>query len=418
MTSNTSYVDPRANLTRDGMGPLTIAMGQTAIIAIVLVIFGAVPNTPSARIFVSIMGIAAACMAGRSALTRIPVSLSMLALICWTVASASWSHTESWTIFALRNEIPPTIVLVLLCGLLPIENTKQALVLAFRAGLLITIIVLLVDPATRLREAGDARIALAGWRGWFGHKNGLGAFAVLALATFLALDRRSMLRTVGIAVVAVLIIGSRSATGLTVGVAVTALYMWMAWLDTTRGRWTTGFVATSLAFGAAAAVVMLFSLPTVVGAYGKDLTLSGRTAVWDVVIDRIVEQPLLGYGYDGVFTQPPSPMARDISAHSGFDVPHAHQGAIDLTLQLGLIGLALFVVFFARQLGVALRLLDHRFDEGRFVMMVLAAQFLTSLSESTFLDPWLAFTAAVHVMAILALRERRRTLIDDRDLAR
>ena len=357
-------------------------------------------------------------MASRSALMRIPVSLSMMALITWMVGSVAWSYTESWSIFALRSEIPPMIVLVLLCGLLPIENTKQAFILAFRAGLLITVAVLLVDLATRLREAGEARIALEGWRGWFGHKNGLGAFAVIALATFLALDRRSPLRIVGIVVAVILIVGSRSATGLTVGAAITALYVWTAWLDTTKGRWTTGFVATSLAFGAAAAVALLFALPSVVGAYGKDLTLSGRTAVWDAVIDQIGERPWLGYGYDGVFTQPPSALAREISTVSSFEVPHSHQGAIDLTLQLGLIGLVLFVVFFARQLSVALRLLDHRFDEGRFVVMVLAAQFLFSLSESSFLDPWLTFTAGMHSMAMLALRERRRKLTDDRESVR
>lgn len=75
---------------------------------------------------------------------------------------------------------------------------------------------------------------------------------------------------------------------------------------------------------------------------GRDPTLSGRTELWDAAFDMIAARPWLGYGFQAFWIDDGA--ATYIWKIVQYKPPHAHNGYINIALDLGLIGLFLFVL--------------------------------------------------------------------------
>jgi O-antigen ligase len=91
---------------------------------------------------------------------------------------------------------------------------------------------------------------------------------------------------------------------------------------------------------------------------GKSSDLSGRTEIWEFAASMVERRPWLGYGYKVFWLGSDAPAAAFWKASSNF-VPHAHNGFLELALDLGLIGLSLSL---AAVIGLAVkigRLLRH-----------------------------------------------------------
>ena len=75
----------------------------------------------------------------------------------------------------------------------------------------------------------------------------------------------------------------------------------------------------------------------------KDITLSGRTILWDSLWHFIQQKPWLGYGY-GAFFSGLSREANLLWQEHDWSPVHAHNGYIQLWLQFGLVGLSAFTI--------------------------------------------------------------------------
>jgi exopolysaccharide production protein ExoQ len=73
---------------------------------------------------------------------------------------------------------------------------------------------------------------------------------------------------------------------------------------------------------------------------GKDVTLTGRTDIWRMLVPYMADRPWLGYGY-GVFW---SHFREALWEAVQWHVPHPHNGYIQLVLDCGVVGLAVFIV--------------------------------------------------------------------------
>ncbi len=90
------------------------------------------------------------------------------------------------------------------------------------------------------------------------------------------------------------------------------------------------------------------NLATFSSSLGRDETLTGRTEVWAAVVPVVKTQLLLGAGCGSFWTD----ARRDL-----YDIPTAHNGYLDILLELGAVGLALYVLWLlscARQFRLAL----------------------------------------------------------------
>lgn len=104
------------------------------------------------------------------------------------------------------------------------------------------------------------------------------------------------------------------------------------------------------------AVLMLLGLPfavisalsvqiifvSVLGILGKDATLTGRTTIWEGVLVSMQDMMVLGGGYGAGWAV----VGPGLLALTGSDVGHAHNGYLDLAVDIGFFGLGLVLMLF------------------------------------------------------------------------
>lgn len=183
------------------------------------------------------------------------------------------------------------------------------------------------------------------WRGIYGNKNMLGRLCALGATIHLlraqAAHRRPWGAWAGAALCGVLTLLSRSATAV---VVLATLVLLLPLYRTLRWRPSLRLVLLTFAVLAAGALAVLFATESdsMLSLVGRDATLSGRTKLWKVVLWFIEQRPRLGYGY-GAFWSSGSATAAAVVNAIRWNAPHAHDNFLDVALDLGLAGLALFV---------------------------------------------------------------------------
>ncbi|HEY4587489.1 MAG TPA: O-antigen ligase family protein, partial [Brevundimonas sp.] len=131
--------------------------------------------------------------------------------------------------------------------------------------------------------------------------------------------------------------------------------------------------------------------------FGKDPSLTGRTEIWDAIGRMTERRPWLGYGYSAFWLPHTEPMEW-IRHETGWRVPSAHQGWLDLRAELGWTGVGLVgAVVAVTSAAVLIRLTGLGRQEGYWSLAYLAAFLLLSLSESVLMRhqdlPWTLFVA-------------------------
>lgn len=95
-----------------------------------------------------------------------------------------------------------------------------------------------------------------------------------------------------------------------------------------------------------AGLVALFAyeyLPDILRSFGRDPTMTGRTVIWPMLVGSILKRPLLGYGFYA-FWQRLAGESYTVIKATNWSFGYAHNGFLEIALQLGLLGLALFFV--------------------------------------------------------------------------
>jgi O-antigen ligase len=90
-------------------------------------------------------------------------------------------------------------------------------------------------------------------------------------------------------------------------------------------------------------ILMLTSVDTILVWSGRDPTLTGRTLIWQVTWELIQQRPILGYGYGAFWLEGGEP-ASVLQEAVRWATPTAHNGYMDLLLELGFVGLILFAL--------------------------------------------------------------------------
>jgi O-antigen ligase len=224
------------------------------------------------------------------------------------------------------------------------------------------------------------------WRGVYPQKNTLGQVMVLGTVVFMvlrpSLGRWRWVGTCGAALCAALVLASTSKTALvilaTMG-ALTVLFRSLRWHFTLAVPFMIGCVMV----GGSMALWLAARAEGLLTAMGKDPTLTGRTPMWEVVWDMIMRRAALGYGYSAFWVSGPNSPAREVAQVLEWETPHAHNGFLDLGLQVGLIGVALFFVGFAVAAVRGVKLLRSTPDAlGMWPILFLSFILLYNMTES------------------------------------
>ncbi len=178
-------------------------------------------------------------------------------------------------------------------------------------------------------------------RGLFTNKNAFGHMAALDVIVLTAClvaepNRRGATR-ISMSTALVALVLSRSLTAALTVVAATIAGLIVAGLRPRRGSSADAAMLVGVVVLAMATVAIGISW-----LYWRDPTLTGRTMLWGKSWEFIKERPILGYGY-GAFWSEASGLMAILQQAVDWPAPNAHNGYIDLWLQLGLLGLCLFV---------------------------------------------------------------------------
>ena len=115
--------------------------------------------------------------------------------------------------------------------------------------------------------------------------------------------------------------------------------------------------------------------------FGKNATLTGRTDIWLTTLDLIKQKPFLGWGYMATWV-PTDPQIAAIWEKFHWAVPNAHNAYLDVTLQLGPVGLGLLLTIIAVAWRRALACVRMGVPLGWFSLMLLAGVLTWSIAET------------------------------------
>ncbi len=182
------------------------------------------------------------------------------------------------------------------------------------------------------------------WRGIYTHKNWLGRMMTIGSIVFLvlAVDQKQFkwLYWIGLSCTFSLLMLSKSSGAiincLTV-FSIIPIYSMFRW----RYLVMIPAVIATVAIGSSVSLWFSANANSIFGLIGKDATLTGRTDMWPYIIDMIAKEPWLGYGYSAFWNDWNSPGAT-IWYAAKWAAPNAHNGLLDLWLDLGLVGVLVF----------------------------------------------------------------------------
>ncbi len=245
--------------------------------------------------------------------------------------------------------------------------------------------VALLLPARGLDHLhGDA------WSGIFSTKNDFGramAFGFLLwILRFATGEGRRALCAGACAAALALVFMSGSRTALAVVAAVGVLVPLLAFL---RARPVLLWAAVSLvaAAGGAGAFWLDARGAQALASPVVNDELTGRSTIWLAVRDMIGEHPLLGYG-QGAFWRGLDGPSAVVWERSGVLAAHAHNGFLDLALNVGVLGVALFAL--TAVLAVRRAVLAYLRSGGLaalWPLAFLAFLLLYNVTESTLVVP-------------------------------
>lgn len=250
------------------------------------------------------------------------------------------------------------------------------------------------------------------WKGVFLQKNELGIAMAIGIAALVAAKRPwSIFRIASLLTCSGILYLSRSMTSILAAVvAVTAITF-------LRLHRHLSVIFVTILVGAALAVsVAMPELPDMFStSTGRDVTLSGRTTIWVLVAQKIREHPILGYGY-GAFWSTEADSVNEFL--NGFKPGQAHNGYLEICLDLGALGLALCGLVIAGSVIRAVRL--NRNDGGKsgdWTLIVIAILLIHNVAESDLMlghIMWFVFLIACF-SCWRAWYQQRFELIDQMD---
>jgi O-antigen ligase len=345
----------------------------------------------------------------------------LLLFLALAIASIVWSVEPLLT---LRRDIRlVTIAAVCIAFALSgwhmrrFQNVLRPALTIFLIG---SIIFGLAAPALAIHQEAAPELAGA-WRGLANHKNTFGALActtlILWLHAWMAGEVRWLKALPGSVLAAACLWLSRSSTSaLSAALAILLLLMLMR---PTRGLQSNmRYVVVALvALLVTYALALLRLIPgfdlllaPISMLTGVDMTFTGRSEIWAIIVEHIHLNPLLGVGYGAYWAGPVagSPSFEFIWRMNAFYPGSAHSGYLEVANDLGAAGLICLLFYIAMHVRQSLRVFAADQRQGALLLALFIQQALMNLSESH----WFSVQSVQFVILTLITTALARSMLD------
>ncbi len=286
----------------------------------------------------------------RATLTALRRTRLLWILIIWISLSFLWSTEPTITFDAIKGQVIPAYAFSLYFATrFNIRQQIRLVAVTLAIVALFSLYYAVAVPSIG-RHVGDKFDGA--WKGIYMEKNKFSAMMTLTLLAFFVLNsfnkiklERNLAR-LGLAFSISMILLSTSVTGLLIFILLLILliafqaYRWQGRRSILIGD---VIVAAVVITGS---IVLQNWLP-IMETLDKDPTMSGRTIIWYGTWMQIFERPWLGYGLEAVWLNGSS-YASEVGRliHRSFIPAHAHNGFLDMILDIGWIGFTFFFVGF------------------------------------------------------------------------
>ena len=319
-------------------------------------------------------------------------------LIATVCASVIWSDMPMVTLERILPLLRVTIFGIYFAARFTIKEQLHLLGWAFGLAALLSLIVCVAVPSYGVVGAGlivgqEELVHSGAWRGIYNHKTFLGSIMSLGslILLFCGLDKLQYRHpwVILFAFIISTFVLLRSTTIGALLIFLISIFL-ILFFQLERKKFDL-FITLFLGFiliGSLVVTVIASNADTIFNSFGKDATISGRTLIWPLLINKIQERPWLGYGYDTFWKGGWEGEVADIwrALIAGFEPPHAHNGFLEICLDIGFLGLAIFVIWFVFSCLRSLAWLHkNQTIEGIAPIILLIHILLLSLTESYFM---------------------------------
>lgn len=133
------------------------------------------------------------------------------------------------------------------------------------------------------------------------------------------------------------------------------------------------FIAAVIIFGTLTPFAQGLFIGDIAPNLGRSESLTGRTEIWAYLTPLAEKQLVLGHGFGGFWTH----ALREASSS------HAHNGYLDIILNIGLGGLVVFSIFFLSSCAKIAGVMREEFEFGCFWFCLLLMVLTHNIAEST-----------------------------------
>jgi exopolysaccharide production protein ExoQ len=335
----------------------------------------------------------------------------LLCLPCLAILSTVWSDVPGETLRRGILILLSTIFALYLSDRFTPEQHLQIFYYLGACAAALSLLCVVALPAYGISPDGS-------WKGIFGHKNDLGVFMVFFASAALYLPRQygaaKILRIFVLLAALILVAFSQSRSGWLVTIAYAGFFFGSTVLRRLGRRARSGLLAVFVVLVACVVMVLLENYAAILSLIGKDATLSDRTEIWSAVLISIFKQPLLGYGYGAFWRGLLGPSA-DVIIRINFGIAHAHNGFLNLWLELGAVGLSFVVYMFVTAARQALRIRRWS-DSVRWYMGLIFLVLVSNFDESFLFNNndliWMLFVLACAQLTWIYRAQRLQTILE------
>jgi exopolysaccharide production protein ExoQ len=320
----------------------------------------------------------------------------VVALVLFAMLSSLWAGMPDLVLRKSIGIVGTTLFGIALAVRFSFQEQLRMLSWLFRIIAVLSLGCIVSLPSIGISKEGE-------WMGVFSYKNALGSMMALSILVEWQLKADGpvsrILRILSLLLAAVLLVFSDSITpaiALVAAVVLMEVYKFAA----LRLRMPLyAIVVTSAIVVAASCGLVAANADGVAAVVGRSSNLTGRTEIWNLVISFIPERALVGYGYSG-FWLGASPESFVINRAMKGWVMYAHNGFLEMALNLGAVGLTVTLGILA--IGVKRALYfsqQHEVDNPLWPLLFILYFILHNLGECTILIQDIEWALCVSVIA-------------------
>ncbi|SDS27976.1 O-antigen ligase [Paenibacillaceae bacterium GAS479] len=230
------------------------------------------------------------------------------------------------------------------------------------------------------------------WKGIFGHKNALGTICVLGIAALqvkLLVMKKSKIDFLFLFLMIFLLVKSGSRTAFIISVTcviIVYLIIFMKKILKISPSLFVSFIFFGTIILAGVVFFVRIKMDVIFALMGRSADLTGRTDIWFVTKEFIWDKLWFGYGYGSFWHSKYVDELRGILNYPL--LASSHSGLYDLLLDIGMIGLVLFIIHYFSLLKRVVSQLFNSSNRGVAIWFLILVIFivLNNYSDSRFLN--------------------------------